>query len=83
VGAETVRLALADAARQWTSGGTRRSSRPGTPATRRSTQLLPGWTPPSRAPQRRTSWSALSAVQDLVDPLHAFIDAEEAFRRLR
>lgn len=26
---------------------------------------------------------ALTAVQDLLDPLHAFVDAEEAFRRLR
>jgi len=26
---------------------------------------------------------ALTAVQDLLDPLHAFVDAEEAFRALR
>ena len=26
---------------------------------------------------------ALTAVQDLLDPLHAFVDAEEAFRRSR
>jgi hypothetical protein len=26
---------------------------------------------------------ALAAVQDLLDPLHAFVDAEEAFSRLR
>lgn len=26
---------------------------------------------------------ALTAVQDLLDPLHAFVDAEEAFNRLR
>jgi len=26
---------------------------------------------------------ALTAVQDLLDPLHAFVDAEEAFRELR
>ncbi|HEV2890283.1 MAG TPA: hypothetical protein VGX28_07875 [Frankiaceae bacterium] len=26
---------------------------------------------------------ALTAVQDLLDPLHAFVDAEEAFRQLR
>ena len=37
----------------------------------------------ARAAATRELEVALTAVQDLLDPLHAFVDAEEAFRALR
>lgn len=84
VGAETVRLALADAA----------SAMPGW----RHPAVLSSWeaceaalsdtlervdAAVAVASGTRELEVALTAVQDLLDPLHAFVDAEEAFRRLR
>jgi hypothetical protein len=37
----------------------------------------------ARAQATRELEVALTAVQDLLDPLHAFVEAEEAFRALR
>lgn len=83
VGAETVRLALADA-------------RAAMPAWRHPA-VEPHWLACSaaigetlagldaavaRAGATVELEVALTAVQDLLDPLHAFVDAQEAFRRL-
>ena len=84
VGAQTVRAALADA-------------RAGMPAWRHESvephwqacsnaidATLAGLAPAIGTAQATTELEvALTAVQDLLDPLHAFVDAEEAFGRLR
>jgi hypothetical protein len=84
VGAETLRLALADA-------------RAGM-ATWRHPAVLDAWTACDAAIGETLAGVdaavaaasatvelevALTAVQDLLDPLHAFVDAEEAFAALR
>jgi len=84
VGAETLRVALADA----------RAAMPGW----QHPHVEDGWRACDRAIEEtlegldravevasatRELEVALMAVQDLLDPLHAFVEAEEAFGRLR
>jgi hypothetical protein len=84
VGAETVRLALADAAEQmpaWRHPLVEQEWQ------RCSTALADTLAGVDGAVARAASTSeledALTAVQDLLDPLHAFVDAETALRALR
>jgi hypothetical protein len=60
VGAQTLRVALADAAAE-----------------------LAAWRVPDVAGATDELEVALTPVQDLLDPLHAFVDAERALSRLR
>ncbi|MEO6712779.1 MAG: hypothetical protein ABIM89_05035 [Mycobacteriales bacterium] len=84
VGAETVRLALADARaampgwRHRTLEGAWQSCAASLSATLAD---LDGAV--ARAADTRELEVALTAVQDLLEPLHAFVDAAEAFDRLK
>ena len=84
VGAETVRLALADAAAAmdaWRHPAVEASWQACRAALAETLALLDAAV--ARAAATDELEIALTAVQDLLDPLHAFVDAEEAFVRTR
>lgn len=82
VGAETVRLALADALRElpgWRHPAVEESWQACRAAIDETIARLDPAV--ARAAATDELEVALTAVQDLLDPLHAFVDAEEAFTR--
>jgi hypothetical protein len=84
VGAETLRVALADAREAmpaWRHPRVEDAWRACDAAIDATLAGLDGAVGTARATDELEV--ALTAVQDLLDPLHAFVDAEEAFRRLR
>lgn len=84
VGAETLRLALADAHAAldgWRHPAVEESWLACRAAIGETLGLLDGAV--ARAAATDELEVALTAVQDLLDPLHAFVDAEDAFRRAR
>jgi hypothetical protein len=84
VGAETLRLALADARAlmpEWRHPRVEAAWNACDAAIDET--LADVDTAVARAKATNELEVALTAVQDLLDPLHAFVDAEEAFRRLR
>ncbi|HVF06847.1 MAG TPA: hypothetical protein VNA20_18565 [Frankiaceae bacterium] len=84
VGAETLRLALADARAAmggWRHPAVEEAWLACGAAIDETLALLDAAV--ARAAATNELEVALTAVQDLLDPLHAFVDAEEAFRRAR
>ena len=82
VGAETVRLALADALRElpgWRHPAVEEWWQACRAAIDQTLATLDAAV--AKAGATKELEVALTAVQDLLDPLHAFVDAEEAFSR--
>jgi hypothetical protein len=84
VGAQTVRTALADARAAMPAWRHRTLERHWLACQAALDATLAGLDLAIETARATTELEvALTAVQDLLDPLHAFVDAEEAFRRLR